>query len=749
MPVDAVDAVLHILADGDAAFLRFALDAPLLDVVLGDRDQVLPGLAVFLDDGGGDDGVEEQLLRGNRAPHLGTEPELLADGHHGLGIALGLKEGLDHLAIDEQNVTVDVALPDIGALALPVRGDGQNNIGILVGGGQEMSLADDKLDRAEGLDALFGAFTGGKLGLVGGPDHLDRGGDVLHPLCQVIVRNGIFPAIGAGPVDGVENIGRVKGFAEDRVPDLGIADHGRGSGTAGSAVRAGGADLDQTRAEVVGVVPGGGADAVAALADVAAHGAQAGRQLRELFGVIGAGAGPGGENGNIVVLAEDARNLAQGIGGDAGNLFRPFRRLGNAVIFAAQIVEEVLVRLHIIGHVILVLAEAAAIQEIPVDEGAVLILFQHHIGHCHHGRHIRTRTDGNPLRVQNGGGVRIDRIEDHKLDPRLFPLDGIVRRVAQGGPGRVIAEGHNIVAVQEIQAVVVAVVVVAAVAPADRAGCVPGTPGGGRPGVQIVDVQFVQQAVCLSAQREDGIVAVGAVDALHLIVDQGCGLVPGNALPLIDAAQLSVRIPRGPVLALHGIFQAVQASRLILLGIAAQAGPLLTVDLIVGAEVVRALTDDDAILDTGADQTLAAAVVPAGRRDPGAALRSIRNRRLTGRGHSLCGSHCVFPGNHPKAGHRRRCGKGPLQESSPAELRVQDFINHVPFLLSFLYDKKEETPKPRRVQRRPSVSLRQYGQAAGLLPSLCRAGPPGGPTRLGTFCYSAVINITKAKSVSQ
>ena len=44
--VDAVEAVLHILGDGDAALLRLALDAPLLDIVLGIRhDAVLSAVA--------------------------------------------------------------------------------------------------------------------------------------------------------------------------------------------------------------------------------------------------------------------------------------------------------------------------------------------------------------------------------------------------------------------------------------------------------------------------------------------------------------------------------------------------------------------------------------------------------------------------------------------------------------------------------------------------------------------------------
>ena len=374
------------------------------------------------------------------------------------------------------------------------------------------------------------------------------------------------------------------------------------------------------------MVPGGGTHAVAALADVAAHGRHADGRLRELIGVIGTGTGPGGEHCDIVVLAEDPRDFAQGVGGYAGDLLGPFGRLGHAVIFAAEIVKIVLIGFHIRGHVVLILAEAAAIQEVPVYERTILVLFQQHIGHSHHRGHIGARPDGDPLRIQNGRAVGVDRVEDNELDTGLLPLNGVVGGVAQGSPGRVVAEGHHIVTVQEIQTVIVAVIVVAAVAPAKRTGCIPGTPGAGRPGVQVVDIQLVEEAVRLAAQGENGVVAVGAVDALHLVMDVGGCLIPGDALPLIDASQLRMRIAGSPVLALHGVLQAVQASRLILLGVASEAGPLLTVHLIIGVEVVSALTDDDTVLHIGTDQTLAAAVVPARSRDPLAALRRVGHR---------------------------------------------------------------------------------------------------------------------------
>ena len=90
---------------------------------------------------------------------------------------------------------------------------------------------------------------------------------------------------------------------------------------------------------------------------------------------------------------------------------------------------------------ILVLTEAAAIQEVPVNEGTVLVLFQQHIGHGHHRGHIGARPDGDPLRIQDGGAVGVDRVEDNELDTGLLPLDGIVGGIAQSRPGRVPLSG--------------------------------------------------------------------------------------------------------------------------------------------------------------------------------------------------------------------------------------------------------------------------------------------------------------------
>ena len=683
LAVHTVQAVFHVLLDGDAALLRPALNAPLLDVFFGDRAEVLPGLAVFLDDGGGSHGVEQALLRRDGAPHIRGQAELLADLHGGFRVGNRLEVRLDDLIGDDQDVTVVVAFPDVAAVvALPVGGDGQHDVGVLVGRGEEVALADDELDGAVRLDALLGALGVGDAGAGAVPDHLDVRGNVLDLLGQVIVADDALPAIRADAVEGRPQGGRVERLAEDGVPLLGLGDGGglAGGRSRGSAGGTGGTGLDQARAEVVGVVPGGRADGVAGLADVAAHGAQSDRQLRLLLGVVVTGGSPGREQGNLVVLAQDAGDLTQGVSRRAADGLGPFRGLRGAVVFALHVAEEVLVVLGVGRHMLSVEAHAAAVEEVPVDQAAVLILLEHDVRHSEHGGHIGARADRNPLRVKDVRGVGVDRVEQDELGAVLLPGLRVVGRVAQRGPGRVVAEGHDVLAVEHVQTVVVAVVVVAAVAPAEHGGREPAAPGAGLPSGQVVDAQLAQH-VGAGAGAEDGVVAVGLVDALDLISDVLSGLVPGDALPLVLTAQVAVRLARLPVLALHRVLEAVKTAGLILLAPAAQAGALLTVHVVVGIEVVGALAQDHAVLDVRAHQALAAAVVRAGSGHPLAAFQY----GFSGGGFSerIGRSDAAASGERHGGGAKR---SGALQEISAADVGRQHLLNQCHCVRSSLSD---------------------------------------------------------------
>ena len=455
---------------------------------------------------------------------------------------------------------------------------------------------------------------------------------------------------------------------------------------------------------------------------MAAHGAQADGGLRKLLGVVGTSACPARQDGDVVVLAQDAGDLTQGLGVDAANLAGPLGGLGHTVVLAAQVTEEVLVGRGVGGHVVGVLANAAAVQEVPVDERAGLaVLLEHDVGHGHHGRHVGGGANRHPLGVENGRSVGVNRVEDDELDAGVLPGLGEVRGVAQGGPSGVVAEGDHVVAVQHVETVVVDRVVVAAVAPAEHARSVPAAPRGGRPRGEVVDVELVEQAGHAAAQSEDGVVAKLAVDALDLVMDVLGSLVPRDALPLVDAAKLGVRVLGAPVLALHGVLQAVEAASLVLLRPAAQAGPLLAVDLVVGVDVVGLLTDDDAVLRADLDEALAAAVVPASGGMPLALLVGLH---LVGQGHTQ-----VVVG---RAAHRRQTQacrphgrNGASQELTPAEPGFQCILYqcHKTVLLSpcltkptcntFMPRRKRQSPTSRRgPTRRAARSRPQPAQAA-------------------------------------
>ena len=314
-------------------------------------------------------------------------------------------------------------------------------------------------------------------------------------------------------------------------------------------------------------------------------------------------------------------------------------------------------------------AHAAAVEEVPVDQAAVLVLLEHDVRHSEHGGHIGARADRNPLRVQHVRGVGVDRVEEDELGTVLLPGLRVVGRVAQRGPGRVVAERHDVLAVEHVQTVVVAVVVVTAVAPAEHRRREPAAPGTGLPGGQVVDAQLAQH-VGAGAGAQDRVVAVGLVDALDLVGDVLSSLIPGDALPLVLTAQVAVRLARLPVLALHRVLEAVQAAGLILLAPAAQAGALLTVHIVIGVEVVRALAQDHAVLDVGTHQALAAAVVRAGSGHPLAAFE----HGVSGGGLSeRIGSGDAATGSERHAGDAERSGA--LQEIPAADVGRQHLFN--------------------------------------------------------------------------
>ena len=195
----------------------------------------------------------------------------------------------------------------------------------------------------------------------------------------------------------------------------------------------------------------------------------------------------------------------------------------------------------------------------------------------------------------------------------------MVGRVAGGGPGRVRAEHHYDLAVTHVQAVVDALVRLRG--DAHHVGRV--RPRATRGGAPVADVAAVeaQELGHGAAVGEERAVAVGILDALDLVGDIRISLVPRDALPFVLAAHIAVGVlaaARLPGLALHGVLQAVGRKHVVALRTAADAGSLLRVVGAVLVGVVGLLADDHAVLHERLVEASTAAVVPTGRRDPGA-----------------------------------------------------------------------------------------------------------------------------------
>ena len=94
-------------------------------------------------------------------------------------------------------------------------------------------------------------------------------------------------------------------------------------------------------------------------------------------------------------------------------------------------------------------------------------------------------------------------------------------------------------------------------------------------------------------------------------------LLPGDPLPLVPAAQgfIAAR-QRLPVFALHGILDPILAVDHLPQGASPQTGALLRIVRAVGMRVIGFLANHDIVDDQSGVVAFAAAVVPAGRRNP-------------------------------------------------------------------------------------------------------------------------------------
>ena len=156
---------------------------------------------------------------------------------------------------------------------------------------------------------------------------------------------------------------------------------------------------------------------------------------------------------------------------------------------------------------------------------------------------------------------------------------------------------------------------------------------------------------------------------LQSIGDVFVGLIPADALPLVDAAQIAVRVVGRPILALHGVFQAICRENLFALGVSAQARALLRIIGAVLMAVVSLLTNNDAIFHQHFINAAAAAVVPACCRlpfavDDIAAVGACRYCRFFGLFDLVGGTS-----RQARCRQRSRSSSGRRHEAAAAHLR--------------------------------------------------------------------------------
>ena len=130
-------------------------------------------------------------------------------------------------------------------------------------------------------------------------------------------------------------------------------------------------------------------------------------------------------------------------------------------------------------------------------------------------------------------------------------------------------------------------------------------------GFEEIDPAFPTPSV-----RNDGARTVLVIYAFEFRCDQVKRLVPADALPLVFSAKLAMGVlptARLPVLALHGILDAVGVVELLSQGMATRASALLPFQI---RRVVGFLAHDDAVDNVADIHTSAAAVFAAEHRTP-------------------------------------------------------------------------------------------------------------------------------------
>ncbi len=127
---------------------------------------------------------------------------------------------------------------------------------------------------------------------------------------------------------------------------------------------------------------------------------------------------------------------------------------GDAVGLAEHVSAEVLVGFCICGHMVGVESHCAAVQEVPVDEGAVIVARDHGVGNAEQERGVAAWAYGDPQRIGEARGCGIFGADEHEPRAVFLGVLEVVGRIAECRPCGVVPHEYDVVGVHEIHAVV-------------------------------------------------------------------------------------------------------------------------------------------------------------------------------------------------------------------------------------------------------------------------------------------------------
>ena len=195
-------------------------------------------------------------------------------------------------------------------------------------------------------------------------------------------------------------------------------------------------DESGTAVACVGVVVVRGA--VAGLAVMTAHSADRHENLRKVLRAVATRCGEIMQHPDIVRLADLAREIGDLLDGYTADLGSPLGSLLDAVIFSVEVIEEVHVLLEILGLMVGIETDRVLVEEIPVDDVALLLVQTKHLrGNAQEERGIGAGAHGNPVRVEDLRGGGVNRIDDDELHARFLGADVVITRRAGGRPRRI------------------------------------------------------------------------------------------------------------------------------------------------------------------------------------------------------------------------------------------------------------------------------------------------------------------------